>query len=137
MKMQFCKSLFILELAIYITSFCYLRETSCLHSLLLNNGCDSDVHSHKEAKEELGFVLNFINPVFLFFQESMSKDINSLSANHVKNLHSSLLFCLLSEQTGCCYTERYLILDSLQKITLVAWNDHFLSCGYLFMIPYV
>ena len=24
-----------------------------------------------------------------------------------------------------------------KKITLVAWNDHFLSCGYLFMILYV
>ena len=107
MKMQFCKSLalFVFESAIYITSFCYLRETSCLHSLLLNNGCDSDVHSYKEAKEELGLVLNFINPVFLFFQDSMSKDTNSLSPDHVKNLHSSLLFCLLSEQTGYCYRE--------------------------------
>lgn len=67
--MQFSKSLglFIFESAIYVASFCYLRDTGCRHSLLLNDGYDSDVHSEKEAKEKLGFVWNFVNPVFLCF----------------------------------------------------------------------
>lgn len=97
--MQFCKSLglFIFESAIYVASFCYLRETSCHHSLLLNDGYDSDVHSYKDAKEELEFVWNFVNPVFLCFQDSVSKDRYPVSPNHVKFLHSSLVFCLLSK----------------------------------------
>lgn len=51
------------------------KQAFCLHSTLLNNGYDSDIHSYKEVKEELGFVLNFISPVFIFFLKSQCQKL--------------------------------------------------------------
>lgn len=67
--MQFCKNLGLLtfESAVYITLLFAIweKEAFCLRSMLLSSGCDN-IYSHKEVKEELGFVLNFVNAIFLF-----------------------------------------------------------------------